>query len=87
MSKVRILIAEDHETVREGLKLILSAQSDIEVVGEASDGRAAVEHAKKLNPDEIWDLVNYVQSLPYESINNANDAYREAQQSMPERPL
>jgi len=53
MSKVRILIAEDHETVREGLKLILSAQSDIEVVGEASDGRAAVEHAKKLNPDIV----------------------------------
>src|SRR5436190_13032546 len=53
MSKVRILIAEDHETVREGLKLILSAQSDIEVVGEVSDGRAAVEHAKKLNPDIV----------------------------------
>ena len=43
--------------------------------------------AKKLNAEEIWDIVNYVQSLPYESINNANEAYREAQQSMPERPL
>jgi mono/diheme cytochrome c family protein len=43
--------------------------------------------AKKLNPEEIWDLVNYVQSLPYEKINDPNEAYREAQQSMPERPL
>jgi mono/diheme cytochrome c family protein len=43
--------------------------------------------AKKLNAEEIWDLVNYVQSLPYEPINNANDAYREAHEAMPERPL
>lgn len=35
--------------------------------------------AKKLNPEEIWDLVNYVQSLPYERINNALEAYREAE--------
>jgi mono/diheme cytochrome c family protein len=35
--------------------------------------------AKKLNPEEIWDLVNYVQSLPYEPINNALEAYREAE--------
>jgi mono/diheme cytochrome c family protein len=35
--------------------------------------------AKKLNPEEVWDLVNYVQSLPYERINNALDAYREAE--------
>lgn len=35
--------------------------------------------AKKLNPEEVWDLVNYVQSLPYEKINNALDAYREAE--------
>ncbi len=35
--------------------------------------------AKKLNPEEIWDLVNYVQSLPYEKINNALEAYREAE--------
>ena len=34
--------------------------------------------AKKLNAEEIWDLVNYVQSLPYERINNALNAYDEA---------
>jgi mono/diheme cytochrome c family protein len=35
--------------------------------------------AKKLNPEEVWDIVNYVQSLPYEPINNALEAYREAE--------
>jgi mono/diheme cytochrome c family protein len=43
--------------------------------------------AKKLNAEEIWDLVNYVRSLPYESINNPIEAYREAQENMQERPL
>jgi mono/diheme cytochrome c family protein len=38
--------------------------------------------AKKLNPDELWDLVNYVQSLPYDPINNPVEAYREAQFQM-----
>jgi len=53
MDKIRVLIAEDHATVREGLKLILAAQSDMEVVGEAEDGRAAIELAKKLNPHVV----------------------------------
>jgi len=43
--------------------------------------------AKKLNPDEVWDIVNYVESLPYEPINNPLDASREAHDLMPERPL
>jgi DNA-binding NarL/FixJ family response regulator len=53
MKNVRVLIAEDHETVREGLKLILNAQPGIEVIGEASDGRAAVEQASNLQPDIV----------------------------------
>jgi DNA-binding NarL/FixJ family response regulator len=53
MEKISVLIAEDHETVREGLKLILSAQSDMEVVGDAGDGRAAIELAQRLNPDVV----------------------------------
>lgn len=51
MSKVRVLIAEDHATVREGLKMILNAEPDIEVIGDAEDGHAAVELAQKLLPD------------------------------------
>ena len=53
MSKLRILLADDHETVREGLKLILGAQPDMEVVGEAGDGHKAVEEAQKLLPDVV----------------------------------
>ncbi|MGB9178626.1 MAG: response regulator transcription factor [Pyrinomonadaceae bacterium] len=53
MSKLRILLAEDHETVREGLRLIINAQSDMEVVGEAGDGRAAVARAMELLPDIV----------------------------------
>lgn len=41
--------------------------------------------AKKLNPEEVWDIVNYVQSLAYESINNPLDASREAAENMRER--
>lgn len=53
MTKLRILLAEDHETVREGLRLIVNAQSDMEVVGEAGDGRAAVARAQELLPDIV----------------------------------
>jgi DNA-binding NarL/FixJ family response regulator len=53
MNKVRLLIVEDHETVREGLKLILAAQTDIEVIAEAGDGHSAIEQAKKLKPDVV----------------------------------
>jgi len=53
MAKIRVLIADDHETVREGLKLILTSQSDIEVVGDAGDGRIAIELAKNLRPDVV----------------------------------
>jgi DNA-binding NarL/FixJ family response regulator len=53
MSKLRILLADDHETVREGLKAILNSQSDMEVIGEAVDGRAAVAQATALLPDVV----------------------------------
>jgi two-component system, NarL family, response regulator NreC len=53
MTKLRVLLAEDHETVREGLKLIINAQSDMEVIAEASDGLAAIQRAQELSPDVL----------------------------------
>ena len=51
--RTTVLLAEDHMIVREGLKKLLEAESDIEVVGEATTGRQAVEQARKLRPDVI----------------------------------
>ena len=51
MKSYKIVIAEDHTILREGMKSLLSAQSDFEVVGEAEDGRRAIEHAEKFKPD------------------------------------
>lgn len=52
-SPIRVLICEDQALVRAGYVTIFSAQPDMEVVGEAADGREAVEAARRLNPDVI----------------------------------
>ena len=51
MAKIRVLLAEDHETVRHGLKLLINRQPDMEVIGEAGDGNAAVERVGMLHPN------------------------------------
>jgi DNA-binding NarL/FixJ family response regulator len=48
---IRVIVADDQEIVRTGLKMILNAQPDIDVVGEAEDGRRAVELARRVRPD------------------------------------
>jgi DNA-binding NarL/FixJ family response regulator len=53
MARITVLLAEDHMIVREGLRTLLDAQSDIEVVGEAETGRQAVRLAEKLRPDVV----------------------------------
>jgi len=50
MKKIRVLIADDHETVRHGLKLLIDGQADMEVVAEAGDGRTAVARVESLKP-------------------------------------
>jgi DNA-binding NarL/FixJ family response regulator len=53
MKKITVLVAEDHMIVREGFRRMLELEDDIQVVGEAEDGRLAVAMAKKLRPDVI----------------------------------
>jgi DNA-binding NarL/FixJ family response regulator len=48
---IRVVIADDQHLIRTGLRMILDAQPDIEVVGEAGDGRAAIETTRRLAPD------------------------------------
>jgi NarL family two-component system response regulator LiaR len=55
---IRVLIADDHAVVRQGLRTFLDLQEDIEVVGEAGDGGEALEAAERLSPDVVLiDLV------------------------------
>jgi DNA-binding NarL/FixJ family response regulator len=51
--KIRIVLADDHQTIREGLKLLINGQADMEVVGEADDGVAAVQRAQETLPDVV----------------------------------
>lgn len=53
MSKVRILIADDHAIVRMGVKLLLSAEKEFQIIGEAEDGLGALEMSLKAEPDLI----------------------------------
>jgi NarL family two-component system response regulator LiaR len=50
---IRVLIVDDHQMVREGLKVLLSTYDDILVVGEAADGQEAVEQCRLLSPDVV----------------------------------
>jgi DNA-binding NarL/FixJ family response regulator len=63
MEKIRVLIVDDHAVVRQGISMIVSTEPAIEVVGEAKDGRDAIDRAENLQPDVVlMDLV-----MPQES--------------------
>lgn len=53
MRKISVLLADDHTVVRQGLRALLAVESDLEIVGEADNGRAAVQSARDLKPDVV----------------------------------
>ena len=53
IERITVLLAEDHTLVRQGIHALLNAEDDIEVIGEASDGRQTVKLAQKLRPDVV----------------------------------
>jgi two-component system, NarL family, response regulator NreC len=77
MRKIRILLADDHQLMRSGLRLLIEQQSDLSVVGEAADGREAVALAKSLRPDVA------VMDITMPNLNGIEAAHQ-IKQSQPE---
>ncbi len=53
MSRIKLMLVDDHAIVRAGLRMLLQAQSDMEIVGEVEEGRAAIAQARELQPDIV----------------------------------
>ena len=53
MKKLRVLLADDHKVVRDGLRLLVDSQRDMHVIGEAGNGREALRQARDLKPDVV----------------------------------
>jgi DNA-binding NarL/FixJ family response regulator len=76
MERISVILADDHNVVRQGLRVLLSAETDIEIVGEAENGREAVQLAKKLLPNvAVIDI-----AMP---VLNGLEATRQITRSLP----
>ncbi len=53
MDKIKVLVVDDHAILRDGIRALLALQDDIEIVGEAAEGKGAIEKARELEPDVI----------------------------------
>lgn len=78
--KITVLVCDDHALFREGVKTILNSQADIEVIGEAADGKEAVQEAGRLSPDVI--LMDI--SMP---VLKGFDAVRRIKKARPETKI
>ena len=76
MSRVRILVADDHEVVREGVCALIAREPELEVCGTATNGRQAVELAKKMKPDVV------VLDITMPELNGV-DAIRQIKRALP----
>ncbi len=54
MNAIKILVVDDHDLFRRGLVEVLEQETDLEVIGEARDGREAIERVEKLSPDVVF---------------------------------
>lgn len=77
MNKIRVILAEDHTIVRQGLRLLLEQSDDIKVIAEAEDGREAVKKTEQLKPDIV--LMDI--SMP---ILNGIEATRQIKKKFPD---
>ena len=77
---LRILVADDHESVRKGVCVILGTRGDIQVCGEAANGREAIDKAQELKPD----LIILDITMP---VLNGIDAAEALRQTMPHVPI
>jgi len=74
MNKLRIFLADDHTMIREGLRVLINSQRDMEVIGEASNGKLAVQQIPQLQPDvAVLDI-----SMPEMSGLQATEALKKA---------
>lgn len=74
MGEIRVVIVDDHPFFREGLRNVLSAEQDLQVVGEASDGEQAVEQALALRPQVILMDVNLPRMNGLEAMRRIKEA-------------
>jgi len=75
MRKIRILLADDHQLMRSGVRLMLEREADLSVVGEASDGREAVSMAKTLKPEVV------VMDIGMPNLNGIEAAHQMTQEN------
>ena len=73
-STIRVLVADDHGVVREGLRAVLSPEPDMEVVGEATTGKEVVERAAELRPDVILMDIQMPETNGIEATHRILDA-------------
>ncbi len=77
MSKITVLLVEDHHVVRKGISYLLSLEEDIDVVGEAEDGNEGIQMAKEMCPDVV------IMDITMPSLNGI-DAIKKIRKSIPE---
>ena len=62
MDKIRLLLVDDHAVIRSGLRMLLEAQDDMTIVGEADSGRMAIDKVRELRPGELAELMRQGQA-------------------------